>query len=281
MSEEDTEKREQERLLRTMNKVGFRGRSASNAPGAAAAARPVSWNVNITGRAAGGSLKKNEQAEALRALQEQIKQEEKNAVAAGTTVEVKASSEPSPRPEASLEDQAELNAISAFNEQRELERISKWTKTRGALSSKSEATYGAKESSHERPIPAVLMRQFAIEDALKEENNKEESSPALRESQESNQEIVKLTASITITAKALRQSNGEVLARGCHSVVLGAKKLAGLASDDEYLLSWARALEGTSNMLRGRLDGGGDGHEYFNEISNQLGQLYLSAVSLS
>jgi len=58
MSEEDSEKREQERLLRTMTKVGSRGRSGSTAPSGGGAARPVSWNVNLTGRAAGGSMKK-------------------------------------------------------------------------------------------------------------------------------------------------------------------------------------------------------------------------------
>jgi len=198
------------------------------------------------------------------------------------TAEVKSATEPSPQKEQSLEDQAELSAFSAFNEQREMDRINKWTRTKG-LSSKSEADYSSKtkESVYEKPIPAVLMRQFAIEEELKAQKHPEEPENPLRESVEFNQESAKLINNITIAAKALRQHNGEALSRGCYSVVLAAKKVAGLVNDDTDVISWAKALEGTSNMLRGRLDGGGTGHEYFNEISNSLGQLYLSVVSLS
>jgi len=92
--------------------------------------------------------------------------------------------------------------------------------------------------------------------------------------------IVKFTNNVTVAAKALKQRNSEALVRGCWAVVLSAKTLALLAGDDADVLSWTKALEGTTNMIRTRVDSGGSGQEHYNELSNSLGQLYLCVVSL-
>jgi len=281
----DPTKKEQERLMRAMNK-GRRG--GGNA-------RPVSWNVHLTGRAVTGAASKSEQEEALRLLQEQVKEEghaspalsvaATNAASAEQPFHKKPSPAVSPRneilsPPLNLEDQAELNAFNAFNEQRELERINKWTKVGG----KSEPTKKP-EVQFEKPIPAVLMRQFDVEaHATHTEPKKEEEHIAqqdkIHDLAQYQEGIVKFTNNVTVAAKALRQRNSEALVRSCWAVVLSAKTLALLANDDADVISWTKALEGTTNLIRTRVDSGGNGQEHYNELSNLLGQLYLSVVSL-
>jgi len=267
MSEDDAEKREQERLMRTMNKVGARGRNSSSA-------RPVSWNVNITGRAATGSLKKNEQAEALRLLQDQIKFEEVTGSSAEPPL-VSPTAKPV-TPDESPRAPEEAADPNAFHERRELDRIAKWTKGLGA----DEGPAKKAPSSVERPTPAVLLRQFAVEESIKAEETHGGGGGHAHHA-EYVQGVTALHTDITLAAKALRQQNGEALARSCIAVVLKTKTLAGLVDDDTQILGWAKALEGTANMLRTRLDSGGDGHEYLNELQSSLGQLYISVLSLS
>lgn len=286
MSEDnEAEKREQERLLRTMNKVGTRPKSTSFAP--QTQSQRASWNVNVTPGiranhgATGGSIgRKNDQAEQIRALRDQILQEEARQQQEATTP--RGSVEPSPRENyiprsASIEDQAELSAAGAFNESREMARINRWTRGTGADKSVPSGG-GAAGGVYEKPIPAVLMRAGQIEESLKEEAT---SVPTMKENEQYTQGLVKFTNSVTIASKAIRQQSGDALAKSCYAAVTLAKTLAGLAGDDEQILSWARALEGTTNMLRGRVDSGSTGHEFYSEISNSLGQLYLAVVSLS
>lgn len=297
--DQDAEKREQDRLLRTMNKAGSRPKSASFAP----QPNRASWNVNLNPgvrynhAAAGGSSigRKNDQAEAIRALRDQILLEEAKQESTTPRGGVEAPSprdpptthspthaprEHIPRSE-SLEDQAELSAAGAFNESREMARINRWT--RGSSTDKSGGGGGVSGGAsvggvYEKPIPAVLMRAGAIEDSLKEETA---AAPSMRENEEYTQGVSKFTLSVTIAAKAVRAQNGEALAKSCYAAVTLAKTLASLAKDDEQISSWARALEGTTNMLRGRVDSGSTGHEFYSEISNALGHLYLAVVALS
>jgi len=298
----DTEKKEQERLLRAMNKAGPRKSTA----GAASPARPVSWNVHLSGRAVGGAAGKKEQDDAMRVLQDQIKKEEALKVAMTNAAQAEQpfqrKTPPTTPTEAiavphNLEDQAEINAFNAFNEQRELERINKWTRGGG-----KDTEVKKTETHYEKPVPAVLMRQFDVEASahanvklsssgeIKErakeqvrESEKEhlkEQEHAKEYSAEYHQGVLKFSSNITLAAKALKQENSDALVTACFSVVVSAKLLAELVRDETEITSWAKALEGTTNMLRTMIDSGRSGREHYNEIANSLGQLYLTVVSL-
>jgi hypothetical protein len=289
MADDEITKKEADRLARIMNKGSTRKTAAS--------ARPVSWNVHLTGRAVTGQASKSEQEDALRLLQKQIEHEEHHTSPALSVAVTNAATAEQPHdkkspvvhtsprveiksPLPTLEDQAELNAFNAFNEQRELERINKWTRGGG----KSEPVV-KKDSHFEKPIPAVLMRQFETEvkiEPKKEEVQEKEAAEInkIHDLVQYHDGVSKFSANVTIAAKALRQKNSEALVKACWAVILSAKTLALLAGDDADIISYTKALEGATNLLRGRTDGGGDGHEHYSEVSNLLGQLYLSIVSL-
>jgi len=287
-------------------RIMTKGSGRRGGAGGASAARPVSWNVHLTGRSVTGAASKSEQDDALRHLQEQIKKEDTASPAFAVAVTNAATAEqphdrkpiaPSPEIESkrveikspradtalSLEDQAEMSAFNAFNEQRELERINKWTRGGG----KPEPTQKKADTHFEKPIPAVLMRQFETE--VKLEPKKEEPQPEqevveknkVQDLAEYHDGVAKFTNHITVAAKALRQHNSEALVKASWAVILSAKSLAGLAGDDSDIISWTKALEGQTNQLRTRMDSGSSGHEHYSELSNMIGQLYLSVVSLS
>jgi hypothetical protein len=308
MADEDGFKKEQDRLLRTMTKGASVRRGSTGA-------RPTSWNVHLTGRAVTGAASKNEQTEALRLLQEQLRDQDNQAlsIAASNANNAeqphtkKAVSVPvSPRattPAAplNLEDQAELSAFNAFNEQRELERINKWTRGGGG-----KVDPVAPKKEFERPIPAVLIRQFDNDTA--EHHKAQEpkrispreqgvvspksASPitATRNSPtttsrpttngEYNEGVHKFSNNVTIAAKALRQRNNEALIKACWAVVLSAKTLSLLADNDAEITSNTKALEGATSQLKTRVDSGTAGDESYTELSSALGQLYVSVVSL-
>lgn len=292
MADDDITKKEQDRLMRIMSKGSARKTAAGGA-------RPVSWNVHLSGRAVTGQASKSEQDDALRVLQDQIKKEEShstpsspalsvaviNAATADQPHDRKPTAVVSPRveiksPPPSLEEQAELNAFNAFNEQRELERINKWTRGGG----KSEPTV-KKDTQFERPVPAVLMRQFETEvkiEPKKEEQHHEEDTEKnkVQDLAQYHEGVAKFTNNVTVAAKALRQKNSEALVKSCWAVIMSAKTLALLAEDDADIISYTKALEGATNLLRGRTDSGGSGQEQHSELSNLLGQLYISVVSL-
>jgi len=303
MADEDPTKKEEDRILRSMTKAG------SRRPGVAGGnARPVSWNVHLSGRSVGSNVtRKAEQEEVLRALHDQIKQDEVFKVAAANEATAEQPHNKSPTPPVasprteiaspplnlSLEDQAELSAANAFNEQRELERINKWTRGGG----KPDPAAKKVAQTYEKPIPAVLLRQVDVEAQQHHHVHAQEKPPAEEKTEISNghthtnpapqvhpdypEGIANITKSVTIAAKALRQRNSEALVKASLSVVVSAKTLAVLVGEDAEVHSWAKALEAITNQLRTRIDSGGSGHEYYNEISNALGQLYLNLVSLS
>lgn len=346
MDASDHAKKEQDRILRTMTKARSTRGGAITGP----SARPVSWNVQLSGRSVGDqATRKAGQEEALKALQEQIKQEEKanDALKLAASHEASAdqpyqkpqpvTSQPvihqpvspvtSPKasvgsPPLSLEEQAELNTAAAFNEQRELERLNKWTRGGGKDAPKKSIP------AYERPTPAVLLRQFDTETPAHQQANAQhqaagyqqasvyqappdkatpekasDGSPPAQSPEPSPQPspqitsqpvapikvvhpdytegVSNITKSFTIAAKALKQRNSEALVKANQGVVIAAKTLAALSDDDPDVISWAKALEAITNQLRTRVDGGGTGHEYYNEISNALGQLFLNIIALS
>lgn len=304
----DTAEKEAERLARIMNKGSVR-RTANSA-------RPVSWNVHLTGRAVTGAASKSEQDEALRLLQEQLKSTDISpALSIAASHEAKAeqpyhnkppSTVVSPReeiqsPPLNLEDQAELNAFNAFNEQRELERINKWTRGGG----KGDGAPKSPHANFEKPIPAVLIRQFEPEEPKKatvapSQPQVRAPSPAAvvvedkyngshhdkghdAKEQEKVQDltqyhdgVVKFSNNVTVAAKAIRQKNNEALVKACWAVVLSAKTLALFANDDPEIISWTKALEAATTQVRTA----GSGSEHYYELSTALGHLYLSVISL-
>jgi hypothetical protein len=312
MADDDSFKKEQDRLLRTMTK-GVSVRRGSTG------ARPTSWNVHLTGRAVTGAASKNEQTEALRLLQEQIRDQDNNqalSIAASNASHAeqphtkKAVSTPaSPRTTApaaplNLEDQAELSAFNAFNEQRELERINKWTRGGGG---KVEPVTPAKKE-FERPIPAVLIRQFD-NDTTEHHKVQDQKRISPREQTgvvspkaaspstttrasptstsrpatnggEYNEGVHKFSNNVTIAAKALRQRNNEALIKASWAVVLSAKTLSLLADNDAEITSNTKTLEGATSQLKSRVDSGTVGDDAYTELSSALGQLYVSVVSL-
>jgi len=303
--EEDPTKKEEERLMRSMNKAG--GRKTGLPVGSNA--RPVSWNVHLSGRSVGGNTvtRKAEQDEAIKILHDQIKQDGVFKLAASneSTAEQpykqpqRAPTSPKAdiaSPPLSLEDEAELNAFNAFNEQRELERINKWTRGTGGKPDPNAPKKA--EPTFERPVPAVLLRQFDGEahphphphekPLLSPTNGVAPAAPVFPPHHQHEQVhpdfpvgVVHITNNVTVAAKALRQRNSEALVKASISVVVSAKTLAALVGEDPDVTSWAKILEAATSQLRARIDSGGDGHEFYNQISDALAHLYLSVVALS
>jgi len=259
---------EEERLLKTISKVGVRN-----------AKRPVSLNSN-------------QMAAETKGLQEQLKVNQIRAPAPSPTNRSPTFTSPtftgptsrppipSPGPDRppirspafdpaprTLEGEAELSAVAAFNEQRELERLTKWTRVK--------STENIDKKNYERPPPAVLLRQHEIEESIK----RGEAGEHLRkehEISESHDVLQNFRHCVTVAAKALKQRNSEAVVTACTAVI---KAFVSLDSEDNQAISWSKILQSATDELRTRINVGSSGQEHYNEISNSLGQLYINVVA--
>jgi len=289
----------------------------------------VSWNVNAPptlskGSSTNTSRVKNEQAEALRILQEQIRHEEQQKQQQQQPPQPQSQSQPQPQapqqpqqyypqvqhqpqlqqrvqlgsPEPVNEDEEKRlkDEIGLFQERRmrqEEDRLSKWTHGVGRQAVPVSKRLEAK-SPEDKPTPSVLLRlvdhqphgvnpvnhHHHSETPTPAEHHEPVPEPEVAKSEELKQAISRFTEHATAAAKALKHHRGgEALAKSCFTTISMAKSVATMTNDDD-IFGWARALEGSTNMLRTRLDSGATGQEYFTEISNALGQLILSVIAL-
>lgn len=85
---------------------------------------------------------------------------------------------------------------------------------------------------------------------------------------------------ITSAAKALRNKKPEELVKLSFAVAATAKYIAEGVLEGIDILNYSRALEAGANSLRTNLDAGGDGSQYFYEISGYLGQIYIATIAV-
>jgi len=288
-------KKEEERLNKTIAKVGsVRSRN-----------RAVSWNVNVPAglgkNASTASRGKIEQAEAVKSLQDHIRHEDSIRIQPPPHLQhPSAPAHPAVTREFTIgspenkedEEKHAKDEIGQYNDRRnrqEEDRLSKWTTGSGRPTNPSIKKFDHNKTTNDKPTPSVLLRLVDHQphgvnpphaSHEPEAHEVEQEAVVIPKSEELLEAIARFAEHATAAAKALKyHKGGETLAKSCSTTISIAKSVATMTNDDD-IFGWARALEGSTNMLRTRLDSGATGQEYLTEISNALGQLYLSVIAL-
>jgi len=277
-TEDESLKREEERIARTLSNAGRRGSLTTNRPG--------SWHVPTSGGAYSPSR------EGLRALQEQIKEDERkqpngNANARGRSPSPSLSPSPTPSispapsispspsptpPTNAFTTSGELRVQSVFGDDKdakdkknrqEEERLERIMQRRGTFEERDRRrSLDGLATATPPPDNAVLLRRSTPSP------NPASLGPKFQEQ-------------IICAAKALRQKKAEELVRWSFAVAATARSIAEGVLEGIDILNYSRALEAGANSLRTNLDGGGDGSQYFYEIAGYLGQIYIVTIAVA
>jgi len=89
---------------------------------------------------------------------------------------------------------------------------------------------------------------------------------------------IKFQDHIIHTAKAIRHRKAEDLAKWSLTAANTAKAIAELVPEDADIFGYVKAVEAGASSLRANLDSGGDGSQFFYELSGYLGQLYIATI---
>jgi len=261
-TQEENESREEQRLMKTMNKTGSIGRGAVGGK-----TRPTSWSVNNAGAAP--PAKKNEQAQALRELQAQIEKDElaKAPVPEVVNRQTQQSDAATPwDPNAAETHSSRIRA--------EEDRLNRWMKKTGAkiepdegVSAGAEVSLQSSGSIQEYKPPAASPRGAS--------EPEHPPHPAVLAVLQQFQDLV------TVSARLIRADNAPALVSELFNIVVIAKQVGEQLPEDSQVISYARALQGAANSLRTKTDSGIKHVANKTEISDALGNLYLQLVAYS
>jgi len=261
-SEDEALKREEERISRTLLNAG---RRASFTPTKTA----NTWTVSGTSSPTLGNR------EGLKALQEQIKEEDRKQQNANgyplpnrsPSPGLISSPSPSPTPSTaaasseirapqSLFGDSDKDTKDKKNRQEEdrLERIMR----RGNL----------EERDRRRSVDGVNPEMAA---ALARRGTPSPNSASLGP---------RFQEQVVSAAKALRSKKAEELVKLSYAVAATAKYIAEGVVEGTDILNYSKALEAGANSLRTNLDAGGDGSQYLYEMSGYLGQIYIATIAV-
>jgi len=93
--------------------------------------------------------------------------------------------------------------------------------------------------------------------------------------------IPKLQELVTAAAKLINHNNAQALIPQLFAIVSLAKNVSEQLPVENDVISYARALQGATNTLRTRTDGGSKIVFNKTEITDALGNLYINIVGLS
>jgi hypothetical protein len=260
---DEASKREEDRINRTLNNIGRRG-----------APRPVSWNVPQTAglNTAGGvgSIGRHSNVSAIKSIQEQIREEERRqqALQAQQQQHQQQQQQPhhdqpqqTPTPQytgGSVLGDVEDDAAKERRMKLEEERLERWMKRGDSrfdeISSRGRSISIDSASDHLRAASSAFSTSKLTDLAMKFQDQVYQASKALRAKKPD--DVVKHSFQAAITAKAIAE----------------------LLSDDQEILSFARALEAGIAPMRTSVDSGGDAQQYFAEVAGYLGQLFISTI---
>jgi len=250
---DESAKREEDRINRTLNNAGRRG------------ARPVSWNVPSSNSQSNPGnkgdalsklqeqLKEDERKRQLQQLlqqeqqlhQQQLQQQQSSEQNSNGHISSHLASDP---PKASTPEKEFLDADKDKRNRQEEERLERWLRKGGTRFEGSGAT--SPDFRHPARSPSPSLSGLGI----------------------------KFQDQIVHASKSLRLRKSDDLARWCFTAASTAKSIAELVSEEGDILNYVKALEGGASSLRANLDSGGDGTQFFYEISGYLGQLYIATI---
>jgi len=283
---DDSLKREEERINRALNNIGRRGSLTTSRPG--------SWTNGAPQSPSLSSSPSSHNRDALRALQEQIKEEDrKNQQAA----------------QAAHQQQAETHHPAAQQGNGHTNNVTTSGELRLQSVSAAKEMYDEKDkkSREEERIERIMRRGPTIDDRDRRRSFDGAISPgpesrpyrsqqplsprsvensmaafARRGTPSPNPSALgpKFQEQILNAAKALRQKRSEELVKWSFAVAATARSIAEGLMDGTDILGYSRALEAGANSLRSNLDSGGDGSQYFYEISGYLGQIYIATIAV-
>jgi len=267
---EENESREEQRLMKTMNKTGSIGRGAVGGK-----SRPTSWSVNATGAPAAAPAKKNEQAQALRELQAQIEKEEAAAKAAAAPEVVNRQPQASDAATPWDPNAAETHSGRIKAEE---ERLNRWMKKTGAKIEYDDSASAAATTV----VPPVSVLSAS---AGSSQQSTPAASPRGEPEHVPHQAVVsvlhKFQELVTVAARHIRANNAPALVPELFAIVVIAKQVGEQLPEDSEVISYARALQGAANSLRTKTDSGIKNVVNKTEISDALGNLYLHLVAFS
>lgn len=270
---DDSSKREEDRINRTLNNIGRRG------------PRPTSWNVAQAPSLSGpvGSIGRNTNAAAVKSIQEQIREEERRQHALQAQHFSHSPqpfspqpSSPSPPPQAvpqSVSPTPAFNGGSALGDTEddrkmklEEERLERWMKKGDSRFEENRGGFDPRQRSISVDSSFAADQVAAASDAF--------ATTKLHGL------AVKFQDQVYQASKALRHKKSEDVVKHSFNAAITAKAIAETLSDDEDIYSYARALEAGVSTMRTSVDSGGDGLQYYNEVAGYLGQLFISTIGV-